>query len=137
MSLTLTRHRRHPKIPTLVLTLGICILAGCASGGGAAGGSFDVLTGDQIRETKAANLWDALTALRPQWLRARGSSSLVAGMSNEPVVYVQGIRYGEPRSLQSMNVDQVRRVEFLNARDATTRFGTNHSGGALMVDLDR
>jgi hypothetical protein len=36
-----------------------------------------------------------------------------------------------------MNVDQVRRVEFINARDATTRYGTGHTGGVILVDLDR
>jgi hypothetical protein len=36
-----------------------------------------------------------------------------------------------------MTVDRVRRVEFINARDATTRYGTGHSGGVILVDLDR
>ena len=100
-------------------------------------GSPNVLTGDELRETQAANLWDALRRLRPQWLRARASSSLIGGDGDEPVVYVQEIRYGALRTLQQMNIDQVRRVEFIDGRDATTRFGTGHGGGVIMVDLDR
>jgi hypothetical protein len=53
------------------------------------------------------------------------------------VVYVQGIRHGPLTSLQQMNLDRVRRVEFIDGRDATTRFGTGHGGGVIMVDLDR
>jgi hypothetical protein len=58
-------------------------------------------------------------------------------MAVEPVVYVQGVRYGELRDLQRMNLDEVREVEFIDAASATTRFGTGHSGGAIMVSIDR
>jgi hypothetical protein len=100
-------------------------------------GSPNVLTGDELRETRAANLWDALRQLRPQWLRARASSSLISGQGGEPVVYVHNVLHGPLRTLQQMNIDQVRRVEFIDGRDATTRFGTGHGGGVIMVDLDR
>ena len=101
------------------------------------GSSPNVLTGDQIRETNVGNVYDALRRLRPQWLRARGSASIVSPESTAPVVYVSGIRRGELRTLQNVNVDQVRRVEFIDGRDATTRFGTGHGGGVIMVDVDR
>ena len=52
-------------------------------------------------------------------------------------MYVSGIRRGEPRTLQNVSLDQVQRVEFIDARDATTRFGTGHAGGAILVDVDR
>lgn len=128
----------HPLARCRMTTLCAGLLLGCASAGGGSGGyAATVLTGDEIRETRAANVWDALMQLRPQWLRARGTSSLIDQTSNEAVVFVQGVPYGEVTSLQSMNVDQVRRVEFINARDATTRYGTNHAGGIIWVDLDR
>jgi len=128
--------------------------AGCASAGGGEGEAAsgeplaatapaevtapNVLTGDQLRRTDTSNLWDALRRLRPQWLRARADISLVSGDDGgEPIVYVHGIRHGELRTLQQMNIDQVRRVEFIDGRDATTRFGTGHGGGVIMVDLDR
>jgi hypothetical protein len=75
--------------------------------------------------------------LRPQWLRARGSGSIVSPGSTVPIVYVSGIQRGELRTLQNVGVDQVQRVEFIDGRDATTRFGTGHGGGVIMVDVDR
>jgi hypothetical protein len=36
-----------------------------------------------------------------------------------------------------VNLDQVSSVEFIDSRDATTRFGTGHTGGVIMVNLDR
>ena len=134
--------------PSLTL-LSSCILAvaGCASAGSStadtapadgspdvlrasvpATGSLEVLTGDELRGTGAGNVWEAVRRLRPLWLQ-RGRAV--------PVVYVAGIPHGAIRTLQLMNVDQVRRVEFLNGRDATTRYGTGHSGGVILVDLDR
>ena len=62
---------------------------------------------------------------------------MVGQRASEPVVYVSWIRRGELRTLQNVNLDQVLRVEFIDALDATTRFGTGHSGGVIMVDLDR
>jgi len=100
-------------------------------------GSPNVLTGEELRETNAANLWDALQRLRPQWLRGRAANSLISGQGGEPLVYVHEILYGPLRSLQQMNIDQVRRVEYIDGRDATTRFGTGHGSGVIMVDLDR
>jgi hypothetical protein len=97
----------------------------------------NLLTGEQVRETNVGNLYDALRRLRPQWLRPRGSASIVSPESTEPVVYVSGIRRGEPRTLQNVNVDQVSSVQFIDARDATTRFGTGHGGGVILVDVDR
>ena len=97
----------------------------------------NVLTGDDVRRTGIGNLWDALRRLRPQWMRARGQTSMVGQRAVEPVVYVAGVPHGDLRSLQRMNTLQVRRVEFIDALDATTLFGTGVSGGVIMVDLDR
>jgi hypothetical protein len=97
----------------------------------------NVLTSEDIRSVDVGNLYDVVRRLRPQWLRARGSASISSSRSTEPVVYVAGIRQGEVRTLQNVNIARVSRVEFIDSRDATTRFGTGHMGGAIVVDLDR
>lgn len=147
-----TPHRRAAARVALLCALATTAWGvGCASGspgsqGAGAGGRASVtpdrsspneLSGDELRETQAANLWDALSRLRPQWLRARANASLIGGEGGEPVVYLHEIRHGPLRSLQQMNIDRVRRVRFIDGRDATTRFGTGHGGGVIMVDLDR
>jgi hypothetical protein len=99
--------------------------------------SPNVLTGEDVRAVDVGNLYDAVRRLRPQWLRARGSASLVSPEATQAVVYVAGIRQGDPRALQNVNVDTVSRVEFIDSRDATTRFGTGHLGGAILVDIAR
>ncbi len=97
----------------------------------------NVLTAEDIRVVDVGNLYDVVRRLRPQWLRARGSASITSARATEAVVYVAGVRQGDPRTLQNINVTRVSRVEFIDSRDATTRFGTGHLGGAIVVDLDR
>jgi hypothetical protein len=154
MGIDLDGRRRGRAFAALICS---CLLAaaGCASSGspeasvgapstGSTSGTValasnpDVLTGDELRATGTGNVWEAVRRLRPTWLRARsGAASVVSPQGTTPVVYVAGIRHGDLRTLQTMNVDQVRRVEFINARDATTRFGTGVGGGVILVDLDR
>jgi len=139
------------RVPAALLTA--LALAGCASAGGGEGDGEpgaplsatapatvtdpNVLTGDELRRTDTTTLWDALRRLRPQWLRARANISLVDRDAGEPVVYLHGVRHGDLSTLRQFNLDQVRRVEFLDGRDATTRFGTGHGGGVIMVELNR
>ena len=146
--------RRGRPLAALICSCMVAV-AGCASSGTPAAGTGDVspevmrgsvavqsnpevVTGDEIRETGVGNVYEALRRLRPLWLRARsGAASIASPQGTAPVVYVAGAPFGELRSLQTMTVDRVRRVEFINARDATTRYGTGHSGGVILVDLDR
>jgi hypothetical protein len=51
------------------------------------------------------------------------------------LVYVDGVRSGDFSYLESLRIEEVERVRFINARDATTRWGTGHPGGAIEVFL--
>ena len=123
--------RNRLRLWQVCLILGLpSVPAGC---GGVGGGSSptrpspNVLTGEQIRETNAVALYDALLELRPIWLRPRGLSG--------PVVYIYGLRHGPVGTLYGIAANQVVRVEFMSGLDATTRYGTGHAGGVLLVNL--
>lgn len=123
------------------LQLGIAlafVLTGCAgspNAGATTRGSYNVLTAEELRETTATNVHDVIRALRPQWLRPRGRTSLASRGPDEPAIYVGGARYGAIGDLQRMDPTAVTRIEFIDPLDATTRFGTGHSAGAIMIDL--
>src|SRR5687767_2336792 len=94
-----------------------------------------VLLVDEIEASRAPG-WtahDLITTLRPQFLRSRGVSSLRATAPTTATVYVDGMRFGEIESLRSLPALQILRVEYINASDATTRFGTDHVGGAILI----
>ena len=126
--------RAHSSKRLVLASFALAIgLAGCASsggGGGGGGGGANVLTAaDFTVEMQTLDLDQAIQRLRANWLRGRGGST--------PVVYIDGQRRGGLRELSSVRVDEVERVERMNAPDATMRFGTNHDGGAILVTRRR
>jgi len=110
---------------------------GGARTSGGSGAGPNTLTGDEIRETSEENLYLAISRLRPRWLQTRARGSLTFGESTGPIVYLFGMQHGPVSTLSTMNVNEVNRVDFLSPIDATTRFGTGHVGGVILVDLAR
>jgi hypothetical protein len=81
------------------------------------------------------NAYDVIRRLRPSFLRTRGVSTM--GRSDEPVlvvyldmVKVAGTSYAALKGISSAHI---RSIEYLNGIDATTRFGTDHGAGAILV----
>ncbi len=129
---------RHPRsIRTAMLLLAIAMagaLSACATGaGGSSDGtrrSANRITLEELADYTTLSALDAIRRLRPRWLQARGST---AGGANEPVAILDGARLGSPDALSSVSVSDISEMQFLNARDATLRFGTNFPGGAIEV----
>lgn len=94
--------------------------------------SPNVITSEELASsptvTPGQSLYDAIKFMRPQFLIPRG-----AGASTEPVVYVDNIRRGGIASLYELFVSQVSEIRYMSASEATTRFGTGHPGGAILV----
>ena len=67
------------------------------------------------------------------FLRTRGATSLQDLTPVQAVVYLDGVRYGKLESLRTLNIDEIREIEFISAGDATTRYGTDHLGGAILI----
>lgn len=138
---------RSRSLASLLLLL----LAGCASTGGArtstGDGASDRLTRDQLLATQVQTAYDGIQRLRPTWLRRRGNSTFQGGgatspafggstapaPTDEPVVYVDGVRSGGVEVLRSYHPNQVTAIEFLDGPSATLRFGTGNTGGAILV----
>lgn len=132
------RERSFVLAALIFVTLG----TGCsaATGEGAnrpSRSSGDELTGEEVRASTGENLYDAIRQLRTRWLRPRGQSSFTMPESTIPVVYVNDVQFGALDALYSMHVNDVMHVRYLSPADATTRFGTGHAGGAILVDLTR
>ncbi|MEQ9568710.1 MAG: hypothetical protein RLN75_00850 [Longimicrobiales bacterium] len=113
----------------------LCLIAtGCAttSGGGSSRSSSELLA-DEIAQLQVVNAFQAVERARPQWLNARASPTPTNPDGAQPVVYIDGIRAGGLEELRRVRVQVVRRIEYIRASDATTQFGTNHGGGAILV----
>jgi hypothetical protein len=122
------------KLSTAALLLLLLTLAGCAAGGAgtATRGNPNLLTRPQLEELNANNLYEGIRRLRPTWLSARGPTSLL-GEQAQVVVYLNGARVGGVEVLRHTQITDVQSVEYLNAADATNRYGLSHGAGAILV----
>ena len=77
--------------------------------------------------------FEAVRALRPRWLLPRNMASLRNQQRHTPRVYVDGQFRGEIDELTRLAPHEVEEIRFMSASDATTRFGTNHIAGAIVV----
>jgi len=47
------------------------------------------------------------------------------------------VRLGDVGSMVNIPTNRVKEIRFINARDATTRYGTGHSSGVILVTTKR
>jgi hypothetical protein len=127
------------------------MLVGCGGGGSGSGaqtetvaptvrrGSSNVIVESEIT-SQYQNALEVVQNLRPQMLIPRGVGSDASGQlaaSIPIIIYMDDVRLGEPSSLVNIPATRVKEIRFLNARDATTRFGTGHSSGVILVTTKR
>jgi len=122
----------------------LTLLGACASSGAGGGANRDLITLEEIRESTATDLYHLIRSLRPRWLQTRGALTAAvvetddgAALANpEIVVYLDGARLEGLAELEGIPTAGVTRVERLNVRDATQRFGTGHPRGAIVISRD-
>lgn len=122
------------------LALLLCAALASCGGSGASGAgagapkpSANRLTASELAHTGASDLYSAVQQLRPQWLVVRGGVDL-RGQQAAIGVIVDGVRQsGGVDVLRNMPLTDVQEVSFLSARDATTKYGTNMTVGAIVV----
>ena len=115
-------------------------LAACASTGSSSGTrrSPDLITGDEIAGSGASNALEAITRLRPNWMRARGTSSIAGGNIRNQViaVYMDGQRLGDSTSLRTLSVAGIQSMQWLDAARASavlSGLGSEAIAGAIVI----
>ncbi len=109
------------------------LLTACATvpAGQAVGGQRDRLTAEEIQKVGTANLLDVVHALRPRWLSTRGRDSI--SNQGNVVIFLDGVQYGTPSSLESINATTVTEVRFFDGPTATARWGVCCGNGVIYV----
>jgi hypothetical protein len=90
-----------------------------------------VLSRDQMLKAKYSTVYDAVLALRPNWLRPRGPESFV--LPTVVWVYVDEQRLGDVETLRTIQTSQVSTVRFYDGPSATGRWGVGHNAGVIHV----
>jgi hypothetical protein len=87
-------------------------------------------------------VYEAIQQLRPAMLQTRAGRSAESGddgrtggdnSSGGIAVYTGGTRLGDINELRNVPIQQVASIQRLSASDATTRFGTGHPMGAIVI----
>lgn len=143
--------RRGACLLSTVVLLGACgggksaTVGAAATGGGSvstavapARGNSNLILEAEIVGSGSANALEAIQRLRPAMLRGRGSSQIGEGSGTEQIqVYVDGIPSGGLSAAAGVAAMTVKEIRYINASDATTRFGTGHAMGAILITTKR
>jgi xylan 1,4-beta-xylosidase len=92
---------------------------------------YSVITAEQMEAQHYANVYEAVLALRANWLSTRGSDSFY--QPSQVWVYLDNSRLGGVQTLTGITVHGVTAVRHLNGIEATARWGIGHSAGAIAV----
>ncbi len=119
----------------------IMIIIGLASCSGAGRPDYRSATYDrnfiyeeEILKYPNYSVYELIRAVRPRWVNKRGTKSMEE-WANYPIVYVNGLREGSIEQLHFVSSQSVTEIQFLNAGDATIRYGVDHPSGAILVTI--
>ena len=70
-----------------------------------------------------------MQGLRPTMLRPRGTSS----SQYQVVAYMDDVKLIDLNGLSTIPSERVKEIRYINSRDATTRWGTGHGSGVILV----
>lgn len=124
--------RRLLLLVTLVL-----VGSACASASGDAGDDDsdatprDVITTAQLQRDGSISALQVIRKLKPTWLQRRGQQSL--NSRTELLLVVDGAVSNDLGPLRSLRAADLREIRFMDAREATLRYGISASGGAILV----
>ena len=120
------------KAARLPLSL-LLLLGACATAGGTAApqGRSDLIVEEQIRGNSYATVYDAVVALRPNWLRTRGADSF--NSPSQVQVYVDNVRVGGIQNLQQISSVSAYYVQWYDGIEASARWGLGHGAGVIFV----
>ncbi len=123
---------RHVIGALLVAQLWVGVSAGQAQEQARTRRQTNLITAEEIAKSSASTAFDAIRTLRPSWFVARGASGRAA-----IIAYVDGVRIESLEDLRNIEADRIKECRFLNANDATIRYGTGHPAGAVEVTTKR
>ncbi len=126
------------RFTSLVAGLALLACATPASSGTATAprSSTDLITSAELATVPQSDLYAAIQQLRPSFFQTRGVTSPGVGTAPEVIqVYVNGIHKGGLETLHQLSAIDIKDVLRLSATEATQRYGTGHTMGAIVVTL--
>jgi outer membrane cobalamin receptor len=92
-----------------------------------------VITQDEIAQTRAMDAYEVIHSLRGNFLVSRGPTSLLGTSSPYPTVYVDGLRFGDISMLRTISASQISTIRLYRSWEAMTSFGNGNMGGVIAI----
>lgn len=127
------RMRNTLSFLAIALSAGLLSACGATMGGTGTTPHQSTITREELAETNARNVYDALQRARPSWMRARGPVSATDPTEARPTIYMNGNRYGDLESLKDINVEEIQELRYWEPGQASARFGMGNPSGVIEV----
>ena len=98
-----------------------------------AGAGRDVITATEIVASRVSDAYQAVTQLRPEFLKRRSAATMPPWAPASVAVYLDDVPFGTAESLRLIPLERVRLIRYIDRMDADLRWGGVHSMGAILV----
>jgi hypothetical protein len=92
----------------------------------------EMLTQADLLEHHFATAFEAVEALRPNWMQTRGANTLLTAQA-QVVVYLNDTRLGGVDTLKQITTPAIVAIRHFDGRAATARWGLDHGQGVILV----
>ena len=124
--------RRIGASTVVLVAFAACAGAGARRGQEAVHENRDLLTHEQIEGHGFTNAYEAIEALRSNWLSTRGTDTIL-GTPTEVVVYYDETRLGGVETLRWIAPMDIAYIRYFDGKEATARWGVGHGQGVIYV----
>jgi hypothetical protein len=125
------RHRTRSLSLIALVVFG----AGCAAQGGSTDPGphpdHNLLTAEQLNSQSYNNAYEAVEALRTNWLKPHGVDSFTS--PSVVIVYLDDNKLGGVDYLRGISLYGIQSIRHLDAREASARWGLGHASGVIQV----
>ena len=95
----------------------------------------NMLTLAQLGDHRFTTAYDAVEALRSNWLNSRGTDSFQKPSAVR--VYLDNVSLGDKETLRTIAIGSVYYIKYFDGISATARWGLDHGAGAIYVSTRR
>jgi hypothetical protein len=123
---------RLAALAALAFAVGVTACASNSSGARTRGSRDEPIAAEELEKYANEDLYTLIQRIRPTWLQNRAAYT---GMGRQPIsVIVNGVvQQSGFDAVREFRAADVREVSYMNARDATTFYGTDMSAGAIVI----
>ncbi len=93
----------------------------------------EVITAAEIVASRVQDVYQAVSQLRPEFLRRRSLSLAQPYRTPEVLVYLDELEFGTAESMRNIPLSRVRLIRYLSPTEASLRWGGNYPGGVIHV----